>query len=455
MQNRSERLGTEKISKLLLNLSLPATVGMLVNALYNVVDTIFIGRGVGSQGIGGLAIAFPIQIIILAFALTIGVGAASAVSRSLGANEREKANKAAGNAFLGIIILSSAFSIFGLLFVDPLLRIFGATETLLPYARDYISVIFLGSVFYSFAVAANNLIRAEGNAKTAMFSMIIGTGLNIILDPIFIYPLEMGIKGAAWATIISQFCSFIYVLVYLYSGKSVLRVKFQHLKLEREILREIFSVGSASFVRQISGSIVAMVLNNSLKFYGGDLYISILGIVNKVIAFLSMPVFGVVQGMQPIAGFNYGAGKVDRIRETVKLSLITTIALASSSWLICEIFAPQVVSIFTDDGEIITKGSSVMRVAIAMIPVIGIQVVGAGLFQALGKAFPSLLLSMLRQVLLFIPLALILPRIFNLGLWGIWLAFPAADLSATLITAFFTRNQMEKLVQELKPKDVY
>mgnify|MGYP000955003414 CR=1 FL=1 len=455
MQNRSERLGTEKISKLLLNLSLPATVGMLVNALYNVVDTIFIGRGVGSQGIGGLAIAFPIQIIILAFALTIGVGAASAVSRSLGANEREKANKAAGNAFLGIIILSSAFSIFGLLFVDPLLRIFGATETLLPYARDYISVIFLGSVFYSFAVAANNLIRAEGNAKTAMFSMIIGTGLNIILDPIFIYPLEMGIKGAAWATIISQFCSFIYVLVYLYSGKSVLRVKFQHLKLEREILREIFSVGSASFVRQISGSIVAMVLNNSLKFYGGDLYISILGIVNKVIAFLSMPVFGVVQGMQPIAGFNYGAGKVDRIRETVKLSLITTIALASSSWLICEIFAPQVVSIFTDDGEIITKGSSVMRVAIAMIPVIVIQVVGAGLFQALGKAFPSLLLSMLRQVLLFIPLALILPRIFNLGLWGIWLAFPAADLSATLITAFFTRNQMEKLVQELKPKDVY
>lgn len=455
MENRSEQLGTEKISKLLLNLSLPATVGMLVNALYNVVDTIFIGWGVNTLAIGGLAIAFPIQMIIMAFALMIGIGAASVVSRSLGAGDRDGASKVAGNAFLAIIVLSSTFLVLGLTFIEPLLKIFGATETLLPYAKEYLTVILAGSVFFSFAVASNNLIRAEGNAKTAMFSMIIGTGLNIILDPIFIFPLQMGIKGAALATIISQFVSFIYVLAYLYSGKSVLRIKLNHLKPKKEIISEMFSVGSSAFARQLSGSMMALVLNNSLKIFGGDLAITIFGIVNKVLAFMYMPLIGIVQGMQPIIGFNYGARKLDRVQETIKLSLITVTVLASLTWLIGEVFSSQIIGLFTDEQDIIVQGSKVMRIVIAMVPLIGVQNVGSGLFQSLGKAVPAIILSLLRQVVLLIPLVLILPRIADLKLLGVWLAFPIADLLATLITAFLLKIQMEEIILADESKDAW
>lgn len=455
MKNKSDRLGTEKVRTLLINLSLPATVGMIVNALYNVVDTIFIGWGVNTLAIGGLAIAFPLQMIIMAFALMIGVGAASAVSRCLGRGNRERAEKVAGNAFFSIILLSSTFMILGLIFVEPLLRIFGATETLLPYAKEYITVIFAGSVFFSFAVASNNLIRAEGNAKVAMLSMVIGTGLNIILDPIFIFPLKMGIRGAALATIISQFVSFVYVLFYLYSGKSILRLKFHHLKPEKEIIKEILAVGSSALARQIAGSIMALVLNNSLKVYGGDQAITIFGIINKLLAFLFMPMFGVVQGMQPIIGFNYGAKKIDRVRETIKLSLLTVTMIGGLTWLIAEIFSPQIIAVFTAETEIIISGSKVMRIIFAAAPVIGVQIVGAGLFQSLGKAVPSLILTISRQILMFIPLVLILPRFFGWGLLGIWLAFPIADLLSTIVTGLFLRSQLKKIITVQKTEDAY
>lgn len=450
MDNRSEMLGNEKVSKLLLKLSIPATIGMIVNALYNLIDTIFIGRGVGKLAIGGLTIALPIQMVIMAFALMIGIGAASAVSRSLGSKEVEKANLIAGNAFLAIIVLSTLFMALGLTFIDPLLKLFGASETLLPYAKDYISVIFLGSVFFSFAVASNNLIRAEGNAKAAMFSMIIGTGLNILLDPIFIFIFKLGIRGAALATIISQFISFIYVVSYLYSDRSSIKVKPHHLKPQFEILWEIFTVGSASFARQIAGSLVAIILNNSLRIYGGDISITIFGIVNRLIMFLFMPMFGVVQGMQPIAGFNYGAKKIDRVMEAVKLSMITTTILATFGFLIAELFPSQIMWIFNKDPELIKDGSKVIRIIISMVPILGFQIVGATLFQSLGKAIPSLVLSLSRQVLFFIPLVLILPRIYGLGLLGIWLTFPIADLLSTIVTAVLLRSEVKKLRAEVE-----
>lgn len=449
MDKRSEMLGNEKISSLLLKLSLPATIGMIVNALYNLVDTIFIGRGVGKFAIGGLAIAMPIQMVIMAFALMIGIGSASAVSRYLGAKDNEKANYVAGNAFLAIFVLSSIFMVLGLLFVDPLLKLFGATDTLLPYAREYISVIFLGVIFFSFAMSSNNLIRAEGNAKAAMFSMIIGTGLNIVLDPIFIFIFDLGIRGAALATIISQFASFIFIIRYLYGGQSSLRVKPHHFKPQLEIMREIFTVGSASFARQIAGSVVAIILNNSLKIYGGDIAITIFGIVNRLTMFLFMPLFGVVQGMQPIAGFNYGAKKIDRVMEAVKLSAITATVLASFGFLFAEIFPSQIMWIFNKDPELIREGSKVLRIVIAMVPVIGIQIVGATLFQSLGKAIPSLVLSLSRQVLFFIPIVLILPRIGGLGLLGIWLTFPIADLLSTFVTTILLKREVTKLKAEM------
>lgn len=445
MKQMTTRLGEEKISKLLLNLSVPATVGMFVNALYNLVDTIFVGRGVGAIAIGGLTVAFPIQMVIMAFAMMIGIGAASAISRSLGEKNIERADYVAGNSFLCVIISSAIISTLGLIFTEPILRIFGSTETILPYAKDYITIILWGSIFFSFGMSSNNLIRAEGNAKVAMATMLIGAILNIILDPIFIFIFKLGVKGAALATIISQFISFLYILTYLYSGKSSLKIKLHHLKPKINIIKEIFAVGSAAFSRQISGSVVAIVVNNSLRFFGGDIALIIVGILHRVTMFVFMPLFGVIQGMQPIVGFNYGAKKLDRVKEAVKLSLITTIVIATFGWLIIEFFPFTVISMFTRDAEIVEKGSSIMRIVISMIPIIGIQIVGAALFQSLGKAVPSLILSLLRQVLLFIPLVIILPRVLSLGLLGIWIAYPAADILSVTLTALFLRSELKKM----------
>jgi len=445
MKQLAARLGEERISKLLVNLSVPATIGMMVNALYNLVDTIFVGRGVGALAIGGLTIAFPIQMVIMAFAQMIGIGAASAISRSLGAKDIEKADYVAGNSFLCIIVLSSIIAAIGLIFTEPMLRFFGSTETILPYAKDYITIILWGSIFSSFAMSSNNLIRAEGNAKVAMATMLIGAILNIILDPIFIFVFKMGVKGAALATVISKFISFLYVLTYLYSGKSSLKVKLHHLKPKMNIIIEILTVGSAAFARMVTGSIVAIVVNNSLRIFGGDMALIIVGIVHRVTMFVFMPLFGVVQGMQPIVGFNYGAKKLNRVKETLKLSLIATTVIATFGWLIIELFPFTIISVFTRDAEIIEKGSSIMRMVISVIPVIGIQIVGAALFQSLGKAVPSLILALLRQVLLFIPLVIILPRVLGLGLLGIWIAYPAADVLSVVLTVLFLRSELKKM----------
>ncbi|MCK4309756.1 MAG: MATE family efflux transporter [Candidatus Atribacteria bacterium] len=445
MKQLTARLGEERISKLLVNLSVPATIGMMVNALYNLVDTIFVGRGVGALAIGGLTIAFPIQMFIMAFAQMIGIGAASAISRSLGAKDIEKADYVAGNSFLCIIVLSSIIAAIGLIFTEPMLRFFGSTETILPYAKDYITIILWGSVFFSFAMSSNNLIRAEGNAKVAMATMLIGAILNIILDPIFIFVFNMGVKGAALATVISKFISFLYVLTYLYSGKSSLKVKLHHLKPKMRIIIEILTVGFSSFARHVTGSVVAIVVNNSLRIFGGDMALIIVGIVHRVTMFVFMPLFGVVQGMQPIVGFNYGAKKFVRVKETLKLSLIITTAIATFGWLIIELFPFSIISVFTRDAEIIEKGSTIMRIVISVIPVIGIQIVGAALFQSLGKAVPSLILALLRQVLLFIPLVIILPRVLGLGLLGIWIAYPSADILSVVLTVLFLRSELKKM----------
>lgn len=451
MNERANMLGNEKMSKLLLKLSLPATIGMVVNALYNIIDTIFIGRSVGKLGLAGLTISFPIQMIMMAFSLMIGIGAASAVSRSLGAKDVERADYVAGNAVLSISIISVLIVVFGYIFMKPLLIMFGATENILPYSIEYMRIIFIGSLYFPLVMTANNLVRAEGNAKVSMFSMVIGTGLNIILDPIFIFGFDMGISGAALATIISQFVSFVYLVRYFYSGKSSIVIKMHHLKLKFDIIKEIFTVGFPSFARNIAGSIVAIIINTSIKGYSptiniADTYIAILGVVNRVIMFLFMPLFGVIQGMQPIAGFNYGAKKYDRVKDVVRLSIIVSTLLATFGFLLGEIFPTQLMKLFDDtDTELISKGATVLRIVISMVPIIGVQIVGSALFQALGKAKQSLVLSLLRQVILFIPLVLILPQVLPNPLIGIWFAYPVADLISTIITYIILKHEMNKL----------
>lgn len=449
MNKRNEMLGNEKISTLLLKLSIPATVGMIVNALYNIVDAIFIGRSVGTLGLSGLTVAFPIQIIIMAFALLVGIGSASAVSRALGEKNTEKANHVAGNAVIIISIISILLSALGLTFTKPLLNMYGATPESLPYAMDYIRIILIGALYFPFVMTMNNLIRAEGNAKASMIIMVIGTGLNIILDPIFIFVFGLGIKGAAIATILSQFASFVYIIMYYIKGKSTLHIKTHHYKPNFRIIWEIISVGFASFARNIAGSLVAIVLNNSLKAYGGDTAIAIYGIVNRVLMFLFMPLFGVVQGMQPIAGFNYGAKSYGRVKEVLKLSILITTILATFGSIIGFIIPKYIIMLFDNSPDIINGGSFALRIILIAIPIIGIQVVGATLFQSLGKAMVSLILS-LRQVIFLIPFLLILPPLFENKLLAIWVSFPISDTLTTIVTIVLLKIQIKNLDKEEK-----
>lgn len=445
---RNHRLENQKMTKLLMNLSLPATVGMLVNALYNIVDTIFIGRGIGYLAIGGLTIAFPVQMIIMAVAQMVGIGAASVISRSLGAKNSERANHVAGNSFLSVAVLGMLICVLGSIFIDPLLRIFGATDILLPYAKEYLQVILIGSIYFPFAVSGNNLIRAEGNAKAAMFSMMIGAVTNIFLDYLFIFPMNMGIRGAALATILSQLLSVIYVLSYMYGKQSTLKVKLHHLKPDWKIIYETMTIGFSSFARQVAGSAMAIILNNSLTFYGGELALSVYGVVQRVIMFLFMPLFGIVQGMQPIVGYNYGAKKIGRVKEAVKLSIIATTIFALVSTLFGELFPNFIIGMFDNNPELIENGVFALRIVISMVPIIGVQIIGAALFQSIGKAIPSLILTLSRQVLFFIPLVLILPRIYGLGLLGIWLTFPLADFLATIFTAVMLKKEMRAMERQ-------
>lgn len=447
MNQYSLQLGTENIKKLLIRLSLPATIGMIVNALYNLVDTIFVGRGVGYLGIAGLSIALPIQMFVMAFAFMVGIGASSAVSRNLGADNLERAEKIAGNSFVLIIAVVAIIATLGYTFINPLLKFFGATETILPYARDYMQIIFVGSIFFAFAMSSNNLIRSEGNAKVAMFAMIIGTGLNIILDPILIFGLDMGIKGAAWATVISQFVSFIYVMFYFLSGKSSLKLQPHHLKLELNIIREIITVGFPAFIRQVNGSILAIIMNNSLGYFGGDIAITVYGMINRVMMFLLMPLFGIVQGMQPIVGYNYGAKAYARVKETIKLSIIITVLFSTIAWAFTQLFPGFIIGIFTDEPEVRQLGIIAVRIIFLVIPVIGVQIISGALFQALGRAKPAFILSVLRQMIILIPLVLILPRL-GFGLIGIFVAFPISDLISTIISGYILKHELNKMHDE-------
>ena len=434
-------LGEERIGRLLLSLSLPATIGMLVQAMYNFVDTIYVGRGVGSMGIAGISISFPVQIFVMAFAQMFGIGGASVISRALGEKNHEKARRAAGNVMAFSIAFGLAMTLLGYFFIDQLLIMLGASEAIIPYAREYLSIILLGSAFFSFGMAMSHVIRAEGKPKIAMAAMLISAVLNIILDPIFIFTLNMGIRGAALATVLSQAITSIYILFYFTSGKSLLRISLASLIPEWTILKETVSVGLSAFSRQVAGSVLAVVMNNSLVFYGGDIAVAVYGIINRLLMVFIMPMFGVNQGFLPIVGYNYGAKKMRRARESVKLASTVTTLIALFSAIIMFFFARQLISIFTDEIELIEPTISALRIVILAIPTIGIQVIASGMFQALGKAIPALFLSLLRQIIILIPLILVIPRF--LGINGIWISFPLADLIAFAISLVFYLRELK------------
>jgi len=434
-------LGEERIGRLLLSLSLPATIGMLVQAMYNFVDTIFVGRGVGSMGIAGISISLPVQIFVMAFAQMFGIGGASVISRSLGERDHKKARRAAGNVMVFSVAFGLVMTLLGQFFLDQLLIMLGASEAIIPYAREYLGIILLGSAFFSFGMAMNHVVRAEGKPKIAMAAMLISAVLNIILDPIFIFSLNLGIWGAALATVLSQAATSIYVLFYFLSGKSLLRVSLRSLIPEWRIMRETVSVGLSAFSRQVAGSLLAVVLNNSLVFYGGDIAVAVYGVINRLLMVFIMPMFGVNQGFLPIVGYNYGARKMRRARESVKLASAVTTVIALFSSIVMFLFARQLISIFTDETELIESTIYALRIVILATPTIGVQVIASGMFQALGKALPALFLSLLRQIIILIPLILVIPRF--LGINGIWISFPLADLIAFAISLVFYLRELK------------
>ncbi len=447
---RRKLLGEEPVGKLLFKFSLPAITGMIVNALYNVVDRIFIGKGVGELAIGGIFISMPISLIIMAFSMLIGIGGNTLVSIKLGQNRKEEADRVAGNSFILLIMASFCIAVFGLIFLEPLLKLFGTSPSNFQYAYDYMKIILIGAPLQAIGFGMNNFIRGEGSPTTAMKTMLIGAISNTILDPIFIFWFKMGVEGAALATIISQGLSAIWVMSYFFTGKSMLDVKKEYLKLKWQIVKDIVAIGVGPFSMQIAGSMVTVLLNNSLKTYGGDLANSSMAVINSIAMMVMMPVFGINQGSQPIIGFNYGAEKYDRVKETLKYAAIAATTITTLGFIITQLFPVQLYKLFISKegniAEISKIGVPGMRIFLSMFPIIGFQVVSSNYFQATGRPKQAMLLSLSRQVLILIPALIILPRIF--GLTGVWLAGPIADFLASMITAYFVLNSLKDLGHE-------
>ncbi|MCK5586612.1 MATE family efflux transporter [Candidatus Bipolaricaulota bacterium] len=434
MTDHSSQLGTAPIRSLLIKMSAPAMVGLMVQAMYNLTDTIFVGRGVGSLAIAGIAISFPIQITVIALAQLFGIGFSSIVSRRLGAGDREEAKHALGNLFTLVIFFSAVIAVCGSLFLPSLLRLFGATEGILPYAADYSRTILLGTPFFMFAMATTAIVRAEGNARVAMWTMIISGLLNIVLDPLFIFGFHLGIRGAALATVLAQATTVMYLIYYFAGGRSSLRTRPHHFRLSWSIVRPAILIGLGSGLRSAASVFTVIILNRSLAPYGGDIAIATFGVINRMIMFLFLPMFGIVQGMMPIVGYNHGADRPERVRQVIRLSTIVTTAMTAGTTLLLLAIPALLLRIFTQDPEVISMGTPAIRIIILAFPTVGFQVVAAGMYQALGKPLPALVLALLRQVILLTPLILLLPRFF--GLSGIWASFPIADGVAALITGW-------------------
>ncbi|WP_256621598.1 MATE family efflux transporter [Methanolobus chelungpuianus] len=435
-------MGTQNINSLLWKLSAPAIIGLLVHAFYNLVDTFFVGRALGEQsvlGIAGISIAFPLQMIIMAVSIGIGVGGSSVISRMLGAKDVDKAEKTLGNVFLYTLAASILLPILFFSNVDAILNLFGATADNLPYARDYSVVILQGTFAFTFGFVLNNLVRAEGNAKVAMNNMVFSGLLNIVLDAILIFGFDMGIRGAAIATVLAQLAGTAYLVHYYIAGKSPLKLRMRNIVPEYVALREITFIGFGSFVMGASSSLMMLVLNNVLAFYGGDLSIAVFGIASRMLMLILMPIIGVSHGLQPIVGYNYGAQNFTRVNESIKLSLKITTVIGFLGFAVLFMFPGTFFRIFSTDTDLITNGETALRIMVLATPVIGMNVISTTVFQAIGKARPSFILSMCRQILFLIPLVILLPRYLDLS--GVWMAFPLSDIMAGLLSAFLITKE--------------
>lgn len=440
--NKLKRLEEEKITKLLFEFSLPAIVGSLVFALYNIVDRIFIGKGIGAYAMTGASIAFPIFTLYIAIGMLIGQGGASVLSIRLGEGDKEAVEKTLGNVFTLFTISSIVLMILGYCFLDDLLILFGATENTIHYARDYMGIINLLVFFNFIAMGMNNIIRAEGNSRLAMSYMIIGAVINIILDPILIFWFDMGIKGAAAATAISNVITGAMVIHHFTrSKKSYIKLRRKNLYLDRDTVRDILAIGASPFSLQVTTSFAAVMCNKTLLAYGGDLAVGAMGIINSIYMFLNMTISGIRAGSQPIIGYNYGAKRYDRVAETLRLSLIGAVCLGGvltlGSFLVPEFF----INLFNDGNpEILRIGSEGLKIFMSLAFLNAFYIIGANYFQSIGQALKSVTLNLIRQLGLFIPMLFILPRF--MGMEGIWYIFPVSDLIIFIITLYLIKDHL-------------
>ena len=448
----SKVLGTESIGRLLFKFSLPAIIGMLVNALYGIVDGIFIGQYVGSLGLAGVSIANPMMVVALAFIMLISFGATSLISIKLGEDRKDEAEAILGNATSLLVIVPIILFIIIQLFLDDILILFGASANVLPYARTYMSVVSYGFLFQSIGFGMTNFIRSEGNPKIAMLTMSAGAAINIVLDAVFIIKFDMGIRGGALATVIAELVPAIWVLAYFMGGKSLLKIKKENLKLKSKVVKRIIALGFAQFSIQIANSIVAIVANNTLVKYGGDIGISAFRIINNTAMIFLMPIFGLNQGMQPIIGYNFGAQKFDRVRKTLFMAIGAATGLAVIGFIATRVFPHQLAMLFNkDDKALIDMTAEGMKLFFMALPIIGYQIVSSNYFQAIGKPRQSVILGLLRQVIILIPAIIILPTF--LGLKGVWIASPVSDILSAILTSFFLVSNIKELNRGIEVQD--
>mgnify|MGYP006159246171 FL=1 len=446
MAQSSGALGTDDIKQLLIKQAVPASIGILFMSVNILVDTIFVGQWIGSLAIAAVTVVLPITFLISSLGMAIGIGGSSIISRALGAKDKEKAYRTFGNQIMMTLVLALFFVVIGFLFSDEILLLFGANGDIMKPAKEFFIPVLIGVPFLALCMMGNNVIRAEGKAKFAMMAMIIPAFGNIILDIIFIKFLDMGMFGAALATTISYFMCFVFIL-WFFIKKSELKPSLHHYKLDLSIVKEISSLGLVTFSRQGVVSILAIIINHTLFTYGGEHSVVVYGIISRMLMFALFPILGITHGFLPIAGYNYGAENYNRVKETISISIKYAAVLATFIFIGILIFAKPIVSVFTNDVDVIAETPDALRWVFAATPIIALQLIGAAYFQAAGKAIPALLLTLSKQGFFLIPLVLILPNYF--GIFGVWVAFPIADILSTIITAYFLRREMTtKLIEK-------
>lgn len=439
-------LGTEKVGKLLRQYAVPAIIAMTASSLYNMVDSIFIGQGVGPYAISGLALTFPLMNLAAAFGTLVGVGASTLLSVLLGQKNYEVARRVLGNVVILNVIIGSVFSALALIFLDPILYFFGASEQTISYARDYMVIILIGNIITHIYFGLNSLLRSSGHPKQAMAATILTVLLNAVLDPIFIFGLDWGIRGAAIATVLAQCVSLAWIVHRFLNRQELIHFEKGQFRLDWQIAKKSLSIGLAPFLMNFVSCFIVIFLNQSLKKYGGDLAIGAYGIVNRVAFLFLMICMGLTQGMQPIAGYNFGAKQYDRVKEVLRKTIGYAVLVMCLGFVVCELFPVTVVSIFTNDEQLLQNAAVGLRVVMMAFPLVGVQVVISNFFQSLGFAGRAIFLSLSRQLLFLLPALIALPLIY--GIQGVWMSLPVSDAISCVVAVVLLLRFMKNFKPE-------